>query len=51
MVPRPEALWDWVMPQLGFFPTGLFDPMTMVLPGVRITKPRGRTLTAVAYGI
>ena len=35
----------------GFNPTGLFDPVTMVLPEVRITKPRGRPLTAGAHGI
>ncbi len=42
--PRPsgtESHRNW-----GFFPTGLFDPVTMTLPGVRITKPRGRALTA-----
>jgi len=47
--PRPSGTGscrNW-----GFNPTGLFDPMTMVLPEVRITKPRGRPLGAGSHGI
>jgi hypothetical protein len=47
--PRPSGTGscrDWE-----FYPTGVIDPVTMVLPEVRITKPRGRPLTAGAHGI